>query len=196
MYRHVLKYVYYHINIYIHKKPRIHEFMYWLGFYCHVSSCIAIYGWIALVLYGWLPNTKHLYLGFYSTDFNNLKKNSWLGFYLLYKLLFLFCLLSFRNWEAKKVKIPGFWRHLSTKITSLFLNFDRIETIRCSHFVAKTFLFLTILIDSSFDLDLCIKSWKSYLNILSDHFMSRQVKIQSTKINLKANTNFFLPLIH
>ncbi len=83
------------------------------------------------------------------------------------------------------------WRHLSTKMTSLFLNFDWIKKIHYSHFVAETFLFLTIYIDRSFDLDLCIKSWKSCLNILSNHFMSRQMKIQSTKINLKANMNCF-----
>jgi hypothetical protein len=58
------------------------------------------------------------------------QKHLYLSFYSLYKLLFLFCLLSLRNWEAKKVKIAGFWRYLSTKMTSLFLKFGWIETIR------------------------------------------------------------------
>jgi hypothetical protein len=73
---------------------------------------------------------KHLYLSFYSTDFNNFFKNI-LGLASAYckNFFFLFCPLSLRNWEAKQVTIVGSWRYLSTKMTSLFLNFDWIKKI-------------------------------------------------------------------
>jgi hypothetical protein len=125
---------------------------------------------------------KRLYLEFYSTNFDNFFFQILLIVYpTYYKTIKLFGCRGYEVFKQERSKWVLFGAICQWKSLFLSYNFDWIRIILYSHFVAKTFLFLTIYIDYSFGFDLPIKSCKNYHNIHFDHFMSQQIKLKLLK---------------